>query len=89
MRDTLALSQQSLPSSLTDKKKFIVNTNSKLMSALPHMHKKSPDLAKDLVEQIYELSLLSQKELEPSKLSNFIHRSTRVLEQLVEFSSNQ
>jgi molecular chaperone HtpG len=89
MRDTLALSQQSLPASLTDKKKFIVNTNSKLMSALPHMHKKSPDLAKDLVEQIYELSLLSQKELEPSKLSNFIHRSTRVLEQLVEFSANQ
>ncbi|MCX6988098.1 MAG: molecular chaperone HtpG [Chlamydiae bacterium] len=84
MRDTLALSQQSFPSSMMDKKTFIVNTNSKLMSALPHMQHKSPELAKDLVQQIYELSLLSQRELEPAKLSEFIQRSTRVLEQLVE-----
>ncbi|MBM3208323.1 MAG: molecular chaperone HtpG, partial [Chlamydiae bacterium] len=50
MRDTLALSEQSLPPSLLDKKKFIVNTNSKLMNALPHMQRKSPELAKELVQ---------------------------------------
>lgn len=86
MRDTLALSQQSFPSGMMDKKKFIVNTNSKLMNALPHMERKSPELAKELVQQIYELSLLSQRELEPAKLSEFIDRSRRVLEQLVETS---
>lgn len=89
MRDAMALSQQALPPSLTDKKTFIVNTNSKLMSALPFMQRKSPELAKDLVQQVYELSLLSQKELDPAKLSEFIHRSTRVLEQLVELSAKE
>lgn len=88
LRDSMALSQQPLPPSLTDKKTFIVNTNSKLMSALPFMHKKSPELANNLAQQVYELSLLSQKELEPSKLSEFIHRSTKVLEQLVELNAS-
>lgn len=87
MRDTMALSEQSLPSSLMDKKKFIVNTNSKLMNALPHMQRKSPELAKELVQQVYELSLLSQRELDPAKFSDFIQRSTRVLEQLVELNA--
>jgi molecular chaperone HtpG len=86
LRDTMALSQGTLPPSFMEKKTFIVNTNSKLMSALPHMSLKSPDLARDLAQQVYELSLLSQKELEPTKLSDFIQRSTRVLEQLVELN---
>ncbi|NDD58068.1 MAG: molecular chaperone HtpG [Chlamydiae bacterium] len=86
MRDAMAITQQSFPFGLMDKKTFIVNTNSKLMNALPDMEKQSPQLAKDLVQQVYELSLLAQKELEPSKLADFIQRSTRVLEQLVELN---
>jgi molecular chaperone HtpG len=68
---------------MTNKKTFVVNTNNKVMSALPKLNEKDPELAKDLVLQLYELSLLSQKELEPSQLSTFIERSGRVLEKLL------
>ncbi len=83
MKEYLSLSQQTMPSGLFGKKTFVVNTNSKLISALPGLNEKDPELAKDLITQLYELSLLSQKELEPSQLSEFIHRSNRVLEKLV------
>jgi molecular chaperone HtpG len=82
MREYLALSDQALPSALTGKKTFVVNTNSPLIACLPKIESQDPELAKELVEQIYELSLLSQRELEPSKLSDFIARSSRVLEKL-------
>jgi molecular chaperone HtpG len=83
MKEYLALSQQILPPSLTDKKTFVVNTNSKLMASLPQLNQKDPELAQDLVLQVYELSLLSQKELEPSQLAEFVNRSNRVLEKLL------
>ncbi len=83
MKEYLSLSQQTLPSSMLGKKTFVVNTNSKLITALPKINEKNPDLAKDLIVQLYELSLLSQKELDPSELSAFIQRSGRVLENLV------
>lgn len=82
MKEYFALSRQTVPSALFGKKTFVVNTNSKLVSALPKLNEKNPDLAKELVIQLYELSLLSQKELEPSQLSEFIERSSRVLEKL-------
>ncbi len=83
MKEYLSLSRQTLPSSMLDKKTFVVNTNSKLMTSLPKINAQDPDLAKDLIAQLYELSLLSQKELDPSDLSAFIERSGRVLEKLV------
>ena len=84
MREFFALSQRDMPAlDMTSKKTFVVNTNSKLMTALPKLNEKDPDLAKDLVLQLYELSLLSQKELDPSELSSFIQRSGRVLEKLL------
>jgi molecular chaperone HtpG len=83
MREYLALSQQSSAFPFPDKKTFVVNTNSKLVTALPKINAKNPELAKELVTQLYELSLLSQKELAPQDLSAFIQRSNTVLEQLV------
>lgn len=84
MREFFALSQKDMAGlDMTSKKTFVVNTNSKLMTALPKLNEKDPDLAKDLVLQLYELSLLSQKELDPSELSTFIQRSGRVLEKLL------
>ena len=82
MREYFALSQQSVPSQLSEKKTFVVNTNSPLINALPKINAQDPALAEDLVTQIYELSLLSQRELDPSKLSEFVSRSSRVLEKL-------
>lgn len=84
LRETMALSQQMMPPSLFGKRTFVVNTNHKVISSLPILSQKDPELAKDLVLQVYELSLLSQKELDPAQLSGFISRSNRVLEKLTE-----
>ena len=82
MKEYFALSQQTMPFPLPDKKTFVVNTNSPLINALPKINDQDPELAHDLITQIYELTLLSQKELESSQLSEFIARSNRVLEKL-------
>lgn len=83
MRETLALSQQSLPPSLMSKRTFVVNTNNKLVQSIFAMKEQNPELANEMVHHLYELSLLSQKELEPSAISQFVSRSNRVLEHLM------
>ena len=80
MKEYLAISQQTMPFPLPDKKTFVVNTNSSLITALPKIEEQDPELATDLIKQLYELTLLSQRELEPSQISEFITRSHRVLE---------
>ncbi len=80
MKEYFALSQQTMPFPFPDKKTFVINTNSPLINSLPKINEKDPEFAQDLITQIYELTLLSQKELEPSQLTAFIERSNRVLE---------
>lgn len=81
MRDYFALSSDvALPPS---KKTFVVNTNSKLIHSIFGLKEKNPELAKNVLQQVYELSLLAQKELEPSQLAHFIERSNANLEQLI------
>lgn len=84
MRETLALSQQALPPSLISKRTFVVNTNNKLVQSIFALKERNPELAKEMVHHLYELSLLSQKELEPSAISQFVSRSNRVLEHLMK-----
>jgi molecular chaperone HtpG len=83
MKEYMNLSNQAMPPELFDKKTFVVNTNCKLISSLSSLNEKDPDLAKDLLTHLYEMSLLSQKELDPSQLSGFVERSSRVLAKLV------
>ncbi|MCE5318893.1 MAG: molecular chaperone HtpG [Parachlamydia sp.] len=64
------------------KRTFVVNTNHPLMAALPKLAEKDPELAKEVVTEVYELSLLSQREMDPDSLNAFITRSQRVLEKL-------
>jgi molecular chaperone HtpG len=78
MKEYLAISQQTMP--LPDKKTFVINTNNSLITSLPKIHEQDPELATDLITQLYELTLLSQREMEPSQISDFITRSHRVLE---------
>lgn len=87
MRETFALTQQANASLFTPKLTFVVNTNSKLIQSLYGLKDKEPNLAKEIVQHLYELSLLSQKELAPSALSSFITRSSKVLESLVELNA--
>ena len=66
---------------------FIVNTNNPLMNSLQNLNLIDPSLAEDIVKQSYELSLLSQREMDPTLLNDFIARNSRVLEKLTALAS--
>lgn len=76
------------PNEIPDKNKmltrrtFVVNTNHPLMTALPKLAEKDPELAQEIVKEVYELALLAQREMDPHGLNTFISRSQRVLEKL-------
>lgn len=70
--------------SLFTKRTFVVNTNNQLIHAIKKLDEKKPELAKDLLLQTYELSLLSQQEMTPQLLSTFISRSNKILGELAE-----
>lgn len=67
---------------------FVVNTNNPLMAAIQKIDSIDPQLAKDLVQQSYELSLLSQREMDPKDLNEFVQRNNRVLERLAKLASD-
>ncbi|MFI5343972.1 MAG: molecular chaperone HtpG [Chlamydiales bacterium] len=70
--------------SFMGKKKFVVNTNNGLISAIQKLDHRNPELAKELIHEVYELALLSQREMDPHALNTFISRSNRILEQLAQ-----
>jgi molecular chaperone HtpG len=82
MRDYLSLSGQEIPSNIGQKQTFVINTNSELVQSMQKLSTKDPELAKEMVRQLYELSLLSQKELAPADFPKFLKRSNHVLEKL-------
>jgi molecular chaperone HtpG len=84
MRETMALAQQQLPPGLADKRTFVVNTNSPLIQSIYNLREKDPSLAEQMIQHLYELSLLSQRELEQSALSQFIARSNQLLEKMAK-----
>lgn len=84
MRDTLALSSRDLPPGMLNKKTFVVNTSSPLIHAVTKH--KDKEVAKEILLHLYQLAQLSQKELPPKELSNFIERSSKVLEKLLNVS---
>lgn len=68
---------------------FVVNTNNPLMAAVQKLDHIDPELSKDLVKETYELALLSQREMNPSALNEFVARSNRVLEKLATLVGKQ
>lgn len=64
------------------KKTFVINTNNPLISSIMKLDAKDPELAEALVHQVYRLALLSQKELDPGNLQEFVAKNTDVLEKL-------
>jgi len=65
-------------------KKFVVNTNNALIAGIQKLDPTNPELAKELVLEVYELALLSQREMDPQALNEFISRSNRILEALTQ-----
>ncbi len=60
------------------KRTFIINTNNGLIEAIRKLDRTKPDLAKELVREVYELALLSQREMEPHDLHEFVNRSNHI-----------
>ena len=84
LRDAMALSGHS--SNFEAKKTFIVNTNNPLIASLYQLEGSQPELAQEVAHHLYDLSLLAQKEIDPTAMASFIHRSTQVLEKLLKRS---
>lgn len=82
LRDYLSLTQKEMPQHLLSKHTLVVNTNNPLISAICTLKDKNPALSKSLIQQIYDLSLLQQKELHPELLSSFIQRTSDLLQKL-------
>lgn len=87
LRDYLHATKQDMQNFPTEKT-LVINTNSKLINKVYSLKNKNLDLAKDLILQIYNLSLLSQKELSPNSLPTFIAHSTSLLEKLTDSINN-
>jgi molecular chaperone HtpG len=83
LRESMALAQQTLPPTFATKRTFVVNTNNKLVQSIYHLKDKDPALAGEMVRHLYELSLLSQRELDPSALPQFVARSSQILEKMI------
>jgi molecular chaperone HtpG len=64
------------------KRTFVVNTNNALIEGIRKLDRTKPELAKELIHEVYELALLSQREMEPQTLHEFVNRSNRILEAL-------
>jgi len=84
MRDHLMRNAGNEAAQLMNKKTFIVNTNNPLIQTIQQLDQKNPELAKDLTKEIFELSLLSQREMAPEALHQFITRTNRLLEALTK-----
>lgn len=83
LKETMALSKQTMPLDFPAKKTFVVNTNNPLIQSINTLQHTQPDLAKQMVHHLLDLSLLSQRQLEPDALAPFIERSTSLLETLL------
>ena len=80
LRDYMALTQEN--KAFPTKKTFIVNTNHPLVQKMDRLQHTQPTVAQEIAKSVYDLSLLSQRELEPSDLEHLIARQTQVLEKL-------
>lgn len=93
MRDMLVMSDieeggKGLEGVLSGRRTFVANTNSPLMHSLQKLYGRHPHLARDLARQVYDLALLSQRELRPEAIDTFIERNQAVLQELAVAASH-
>jgi molecular chaperone HtpG len=86
MRDYLMRLETDEPQNqmaMFDQHTFVVNTNNSLIQAIQKLEFTRSDLAKQLTQEVYDLALLSQKEMHPHALHDFVQRTYHILETLV------
>jgi len=84
LRDYMRSMDPTHQTHMMDKRTFVVNTNNRLINSIEKLSQKNPELAKELVHQVYDLALLSQKEMDADSFSKFVVRSNQILEKLTE-----
>jgi molecular chaperone HtpG len=65
------------------KKTFVINTNHKLVDAAWNLRIKKPELAKKIIYHLYNSALLSQKEIEPDKIKNYVSDNIDLIDALL------
>lgn len=70
--------------SMMGKRTFVINTNNPLIAAIAALEPTDDELATEMAKQVYEQALLSQREMDPKALQEYLARTTHVLEQLSE-----
>ncbi len=81
--DYFVMSQGEVPLGFPKKHTFVVNTNH---DAIRHLEKLALDdkaLASKVAKQLYKLSLLAQKELQASEMSDFVSESHELMQALL------
>ncbi len=71
------------------KRKMVVNTNSPLIHSIQKLGSTNPDLAKNLVHEVYELALLSQREMDEGDLQSFVKRTQNLLQELASIAADK
>lgn len=85
-RDYMARISKEAPQNGLAKKTFVVNTNSPLISTICEIQSTEPELAKMMVQELYDLAALGQKELAPQEMKAFLSRSTKLLEKVAKLA---
>ena len=89
MRDYLAMTQKEMPHMPISKQTLIVNTNNALIQAIVSIQEKDQNLAKKLITQLYQISLIQQKELHPDQMIPFANQTNELLERLTSLITTQ
>lgn len=82
LRDYMRLTGNTGAEAFQPKKTFVVNTNHPLLSTIEKLQEKRPEIAKDLIQSLYDLSLLSQREAAAEEVDQVIEHQTKTLETL-------
>lgn len=74
-----------------DERTLVLNRNSALIEALTRMYDDSSkkDDVKLICQHVYDLAMLSHKQLEPDAMMAFVNRSNRLLEKLAELEGGR
>lgn len=87
LRSALLYHGQQSPYKDLVKPTFVINTNSKLIQSIHALESVDHNLAKQLSQTVYDMASLSQKEMKPEEINQFIKRNTEVLEKLAQMGS--
>lgn len=71
------------------KRKMVVNTNSPLIAAIQSLESREPELAKNMAHEVYELALLSSREMDEADLKAFLARTQTILKELAQIAAKK